>query len=110
MANTYTWDCSTVKAYPNKEGKENVIFTVHWRLNASDETEEHHASIYGSVGLNTDNLDNFTPYESLTHADIVSWVEATLGEEEVARMKGNLDAQIEEKINPTEVTKHIPIA
>ena len=90
--NPYTWDCSTVKAYPSKEGKENVIFTVHWRLNA--EKDGHFASIYGSVGLNTDNLDNFTPYENLTHADIVSWVEATLGEEEVAKMKESLDKQL----------------
>jgi hypothetical protein len=44
---------------------------------------------------------------SLTHADIVSWVEATLGEEEVARMKENLDKQLEEKITPSVITLNI---
>ena len=102
MENTYTWDCKSVKAYPLKNELENVIFTVHWRLNATD--GENHSSVYGSIGINTEDLTNFTPYEDLTHADIISWVESAMGEEEVARLKESLDKQIEEQVNPTQIS------
>ena len=41
MANTYTWDCKTVDVYPNHDSHSDVVYNVHWRLNAvSDQTHE----------------------------------------------------------------------
>jgi len=36
MAITYTWNVNTVDVYPSEEGHSNVIYLVHWRLNATD--------------------------------------------------------------------------
>ena len=36
MAISYTWDVNTVDVYPTDEGHSNVIYNVHWRLNATD--------------------------------------------------------------------------
>jgi hypothetical protein len=36
MAISYEWDVNTVDVYPTDEGHSNVIYNVHWRLNATD--------------------------------------------------------------------------
>ena len=40
MAIGYTWDVSTVDTYPTKDSKSDVIYTVHWKLTATDDTNK----------------------------------------------------------------------
>ena len=108
MAITYTWDCKTVDTYPTKDSKSDVIFNVHWRLNAEDDTEDKNSgTIYGVESINTDDLSTFTAFADLKESDIIGWVESGLGEDRVKDLKTALDAQIAEKITPTVVTKTI---
>jgi hypothetical protein len=110
MAITYTWDCKTVDTYPTKSDKTDVIFNVHWRLNGVDDTEDENASdSYGVVSLDTEDLSTFTAFADITEADVIGWVEAALGEEQVTALKASIDAQIAEKITPTVVTKTIGV-
>jgi len=110
MAITYTWDCKTVDTYPTKDSKSDVIFNVHWRLNAEDDTEDKNTgTIYGVESINTDDLSTFTAFADLKESDIIGWVESGLGEDQVKSLKANLDAQIAEKITPTVVTKTIGV-
>ena len=108
MAITYTWDCKTVDTYPTKDSKSDVIFNVHWRLNAEDDTEDKNSgTIYGVESINTDDLSTFTAFADLKESDIIGWVESGLGEARVKDLKTALDDQIAEKITPTVVTKTI---
>ena len=110
MAITYTWDCKTVDTYPTKSDKTDVIFNVHWRLNGVDDTEDENATdSYGVVSLDTEDLSTFTAFADITEADVIGWVEAALGEDQVAALKASIDAQIAEKITPTVVTKQIGV-
>ena len=110
MAITYTWDCKTVDTYPTKDSKSDVIFNVHWRLNAEDDTEDKNSgTIYGLESINTDDLSTFTAFADLKESDIIGWVESGLGEEKVKELKSALDNQIAEKITPTVVTKTIGV-
>ena len=110
MAITYTWDCKTVDTYPTKDGKSDVIFNVHWRLNAEDDTENKNSgTIYGVESINTDDLSTFTAFADLKESDIIGWVESSLGEARVKDLKTALDDQIAEKITPTVVTKVIGV-
>ena len=110
MAITYTWDCKTVDTYPTKDSKSDVIFNVHWRLNAEDDTEDKNTgTIYGVESINTDDLSTFTAFADLKESDIIGWVESGLGEERVKELKSALDNQIAEKITPTVVTKTIGV-
>jgi len=110
MAIKYTWDCKTVDTYPTKDKKSDVIFNVHWRLNAEDDTEDKNSgTIYGVESINTDDLSTFTAFADLKESDIISWVESGLGEDRVKDLKTALDAQIAEKITPTVVTKTIGV-
>jgi hypothetical protein len=53
MAISYNWDVSTVDVYPTDEGQTDVIYNVHWRLNAVDtqvdaQGNPYTASVYGT--------------------------------------------------------------
>ena len=103
---TYTWNNKTVDTYPNLDGNADVIFNVHWRLTGED-ADGNVGSTYGTIGLDTSDLTDFTAFADITEDMINGWVEAAMGEEEVQAKKDAIDAQIEEKINPTVVTKQI---
>ena len=111
MAISYTWNVNTCDVYPTKSGKSNVVHTVHWRLTATDGTNNDSdgnsqtAEIYGSRRLDTSDLSSFTNWSSLDAAKVQGWVEAALTADKVTEMKANLDAEIAEKVTPTSVQK-----
>jgi len=113
MAIGYTWDVSTVDTYPTLDSNADVVYNVHWRLNAEDDANQDAdgnnwtASVYGTQALDTSDLSDFTAFADLTSSDVQGWVEAAMGEEAVADLKAGLDAQIAAKITPTSVTKTI---
>ena len=106
MANTYTWVISQLECYPQHEGHDDVVFTVHWRRQATDGT--HYADVYGSQSVTLDPSAPFTPYASLTEAQVIGWLEAAMGAEIVAKMNAALDKQIEDQINPPVVRPALP--
>ena len=111
MAINYTWDVSKCDTYPTKSGKSNVVHNVHWRLTGTDDSNNDSegnpqtAGVYGSQGLDTSDLSSFTNWSSLDAATVQGWVEAAIGADEVTKLKASIDAQIEEKVTPTSVTK-----
>jgi hypothetical protein len=113
MAITYTWDVSTVDTYPTHESQSDVVYNVHWRLNAEDDANQdaegnnQTASTYGTQSVDTSDLSNFTAFADLTASDVQGWVETAMGADAVTALKAGLDAQIAEKITPTSVTKTI---
>ena len=113
MAIGYTWDVSTVDTYPTLDGNADVVYNVHWRLNAEDDANQDAdgnnwtATVYGTQSVDTADIADFTAFADLTSSDVQGWVEAAMGADAVADLKSVLDAQIEAKINPTSVTKTI---
>ena len=111
MAINYTWDVSTVDTYPTLDGNADVVYNVHWRLNAEDDANQDAdgnnwtASSYGTQALDTTDITDFTAFADLTSSDVQGWVEAAMGADAVADLKAGLDAQISLKITPTSVTK-----
>lgn len=108
MANTYNWVISSLECYPEHEGHPEVVFTVHWRRQATDGT--HTADIYGTQGVTLAPDAPFTPYAELTQAQVEGWLVDAMGAERVAEMDANLDKQIENQINPPVVTPPLPWA
>ncbi len=108
MANTYTWVISQLECYPEHEGKSDVVFTVHWRRQATDGT--HTADIYGSQSVTLAPEAPFTPYANLTLAEVEGWLVTAMGEERVAAQKAALDKQIEDQISPPILRPALPWA
>ena len=103
MAN---WNCKTVDVYTDEHnGYEQVIYNVHWRV--SKEEEEYVGSAYGTQSLNTENIENFIPYDDVTSQMVEGWVKEAMGEEEVSSIESSLDKQIEDQKKPTSVTNTI---
>ena len=113
MAINYAWDVSTVDTYPTKDSNADVVYNVHWRLKATDDTNKDSdgnnwtSETYGSQALDTDSISSFTAFGSLDAAKVQGWVEAALTADKVTELKSDLDAQIALKITPTSVTKTI---
>ena len=113
MAISYKWDVKTVDTYPTKDSKSDVVYNVHWRLTATDDTNNDAegnsltATVYGSQGLDTSDLSSFTEFADLTASDVQGWVEAALTADTVNDMKDSLDSTIEELVTPTSVQKTI---
>ena len=113
MAINYAWDVSTVDTYPTKDSNSDVVYNVHWRLTATDDTNKDSdgnywtAEVYGNQSLDTDSISSFTAFASLDAAKVQSWLEAAMGADRITKLKANLDAEITEKVTPTSVTKTI---
>lgn len=113
MAINYTWDVSTVDV-KEIDGNADTVFNVHWRLTGTDDTNTVEdsqgndvaaaATVYGTIGLDTEDLSDFIAFADLTVSDVQGWVEAAMGEEAVADLESNLDSQIEQLENPTTET------
>ena len=113
MAISYEWDVKTVDTYPTKDSKSDVVHNVHWRLTATDDTNNdadgnpQTATVYGSQGLDTSDLSSFTEFADLTASDVQGWVETALTADTVNDMKDSLDSTIEKLVTPTSVQKTI---
>ena len=107
MANTYSWSCSTVDAYPshtdeNGVTESNVIYNVHWILQGTDGVVS--STVIGTQTIETSDLSTFTAFESVTHDQMIAWTQAAMGAERVAELEASLDSQIAELAAPSSVT------
>lgn len=77
MATTYDWTISALDVEKQKDGLEDVVITVHWRLRATDDTDGLTAETYGADSLGVPDSDNFTALADLTKEQVVGWLEAS---------------------------------
>ena len=99
--NTYHWQIVQLDAKIQEEGKDNVIYTIHWRFTAKDENEpeKYQATSIGAEGIQYKEGDDFIEYADLQKSDVVGWLEGLL---DVDQMKLDLDNQIELQKNPVD--------
>jgi hypothetical protein len=73
------------------------VVTVHYTVNAVD--GDYYANTYGTVGYTEDPSKQYIPYDQLTEAEVVGWVQESLGKDTV---EASLTAQIEAEKNPVQ--------
>jgi myo-inositol-hexaphosphate 3-phosphohydrolase len=71
------------------------VVTVHYTVNAVD--GDYTASTYGAVSYTEQPNKQYIPYADLTEAQVVGWVQESLGNDTV---EASLAAQIETQKNP----------
>ena len=108
MSVTYSWIVEQMQAYPEKDNYQDVVFSVNWRCNAND--GNYNSTSYGSVGVQLNPDEPFTPYADLTQDEVVGWVKGALGPEQVAEIEAGLAGHIANLINPPVVTPPLPWA
>jgi len=68
------------------------VVTVHYIVNATDDT--YSASTYGTVGYTQEQGETYIPYDQLTEATVIGWVQTSLGKDTVeASLQSQIDAQ-----------------
>jgi FKBP-type peptidyl-prolyl cis-trans isomerase 2 len=88
----FTW--SVVQM--DRKSADGFVVTVHYTVNAVD--GDYTASTYGTVGY-TQGEGSYIPYAQLTQAEVVGWVQDSLGKDTV---EASLTAQIEAEKNPVQ--------
>jgi hypothetical protein len=99
METVKSWVVSQMDTKPQEGNLIDVVVTVHWRRNAVavDGDKTYYAGTYGAMACQTPSETDFTAYPDLTFEQVCSWLD--LGND-VEALNANLDAQIENQINP----------
>jgi hypothetical protein len=109
----FTWVISQLDSIPSLDGMDKVISVIHWRAQKSYEyfisegleTNFFTADTYGALSVDAPHEASFTPYDEVTKEMVESWLEASLDTEAI---EANLDAQIENFLNPPIVAYALP--
>jgi hypothetical protein len=94
MALTYTWAITSLKK--TTDGSvDNFVVQSTWTCTGTDEDGDS-GTFNGATPFPLDSLDpaTFIPYEDLTEADVLGWIEAVV----VGSYKDHVDEQINKQI------------
>ena len=108
---TIVWQIEQLFCYPEVDNYIDVVFSAAWRVNGelTQDGTTYYATVYGEQALNPYNQKSpFTPYVDLAEAQVVGWVQAAMGDAQVAAINANIEKQIQDQITPTVVTPPLP--
>ncbi len=103
----FKWVIAALNCAVESDGLPNVINVIHWRYQATqvDGDKTYFADTYGASSVGQPNPQNFIPYEDVTEAEVIGWLEEILP---VEAMQLALENNIALQINPVEVTLPLP--
>ena len=96
MALTYTWAVTSLKKTSDPAaGVDNVVVQTTWTCTGTDEDGDS-GTFNGATPFPLSTVDpaTFIPYEDLTEADVIGWIQAVV----VGQYKEHVDAQIMKQI------------
>lgn len=99
----FNWVISQLDSIPSLDGMDKVISVIHYR--AQKQHEDFTADTYGALSVDAPHEASFTPYDKVTKEMVEGWLEAGLDTEAI---EANLDAQIENFLNPPIVAYALP--
>lgn len=73
---TYNITPTAMKTLPSVGELSNVVVEVTFSITATNEDNITGNSVTGTLRLSSPKSDSFTSFESLTEAEVVSWIEA----------------------------------
>jgi hypothetical protein len=106
MSVAIEWIIEQMDCYPTCGGQTDVVFNVHWRVNATD--GPGNATSYGTAGVTYDAGSPYTPYADLTQSQVVGWVRAALGSEQVDAIENSLAGSLAKKASHPVASPALP--
>lgn len=101
---TYTWSIKAMLVMPVLDGQTDVVVSANW--NILGENQGYTYNLAGWQNFTLQQGKGFTPYDQLTEAQVIGWVQSAMGENGVASMEaavqGSLDALINPPVEPAE--------
>jgi hypothetical protein len=103
------WFINQMACVPKDGELIDFVITVDWSRMAKETINgvEYFASVYGSQSFSKDDVTNFIPYEDLTYDIVCGWLDASI---DVEALDLNLDAQIENQVNPPIISLPLPFS
>lgn len=106
MEINYSWNFNPLESYPTASGQSDVVFLVHWQLQAV--TGSYQTQAVGYERLNYESGSTFIPFSELTKDVVQTWIETALGEATITRIKSSLEQNILEQITPSIIIQQAP--
>jgi hypothetical protein len=94
MAITYTQIISNMVAYPTYETQADVVFQINWVLVGIDDVTKISANMPAQTTVTYVAGEPFTPYNQLTQAEVLDWVNTNTPAEYMTALQTNVAAQI----------------
>jgi len=92
---TFKWSISQL----DRLTSDGWVFTVHYTVSAVEDT--YSANTYSTISYIQEPGETYTPYDQLTEAQVVGWVQNALGKDTV---ESSLQGQIDLQKNPVQAT------
>ena len=106
MEVTYNWNFNPLVSYPTASGETDVVFLVHWQVNAT--TESYTARQIGTQQVEYNSGSTFIPFNELTFDTVYGWVTSSMGEKVYNNIVASLVQTIENQINPPVLVQQAP--
>lgn len=90
MEQTFKWTISQLE----RKSDNGFVMNIHWRYSL---TEDQHTAETYSVQSFTQESEDFIPFEDITEADVIGWLESSL---DIEQLQESLRSQIEILKNP----------
>lgn len=83
---------------PVLDGQTDVVVSAQWNILGEDQDASY--NLTGLQNFTIKQGEGFTPYDQLTEAQVVGWVQETLGENQVANMESAVQGSLDALNNP----------
>ena len=103
----FSFIISQLDSIPSLDGMDKVISVIHYRAQKQYEEDVVHftADTYGALSVEAPHEASFTPYDEVTKEMVEGWLTYSLDTEAI---EANLDAQIQNFLNPPIVAYGLP--
>ena len=92
---TYTWAVKDCATYNEMNGQTDVIFMINATLSALNQSTGYSNTIEVPVAVPYGTEFGFKPFDQVTEAEVVKWIENTLAPSEIERLKTVARSNIE---------------
>lgn len=89
------------------QGEQNYVVIASFEVVGVD--GQYTANVTGTQTFSTESMSPFIPYEDLTEAIVVGWIQTSLGEDGVNNIYACIQGQIDSQINPPVVPQNTPL-
>lgn len=104
---TCNWTVSAMECLSDLEAEHGYVTTVHWSCDGTDGTYSGRVYATQSFAVNPEKPD-FVPFDQLTEAEVISWVQGAIGAEGVTATEASVQSQITNQAFPKIVMPPFP--
>ena len=103
---TYTWAVTALYT-ETVAGEQDYVVIANYTVVGVD--SDHSASLSNIARFSTASVSPFIPYDQLTEAIVIGWIQDELGVDGVANLEACIQGQIDSQINPPVVPVLTPL-